>query len=530
MIILLVTTIFVLVIACANVANLTLTRLVQREREMGIRAALGAPAAALRRQLLAENLVLSVLGGALGLALAVSGLNLLIAYTSRFTSRTGEIALDARVLAFTLVATGLAGLFAGLAPAMQALKPDVLMDLRGDSLSRAGGRRWSMRDVLVAGQMAVTALLLVVAALLTRSLAAAQRTDPGFAASRLAVVSTDTAMLRYDDQRSRQFFDQAMANVAAIPGVEAVTLASRVPLQVNANRWEIWIPGRHRPGDQGDTVEVTTVSPEFFKTLGVAIVEGRGFTDDDRPETPRVAVVNETLARRFWPGESAVGKVFHTRGGDGPAFTIVGVSADHKVLTLSERPTPFLHVARSQRPSSYSAIMARTRGDASALLRDMRRVLLALDPNVVFVENQTMEAEVDATLLPMRASAWLVSGVGLVAMLLAAIGLYGVIAYSVACRTREIGIRIALGAHRGAVVRLIMRQGLLVAVAGLIAGCLLAVAAARAIASALYGITAADPVSWIVAAAVLLFAASIANLIPAARAARVQPTQALRTE
>src|SRR5262249_14174300 len=234
--------------------------------------------------------------------------------------------------------------------------------VRGEG-SHVGGRRWSLRDVLVAGQMAVTALLLIVAALLTRSLAAAQRTDPGFAASRLAVVSTDTAMLRYDDRRSHQFFDQAIARVAEIPGVESVALASRVPLQVNANRWEIWIPGRHRPGDQGDTVEVTTVSPEFFKTLGVAIVEGRGFTDDDRPETPRVAVVNETLARRFWPGESAVGKVFHTRGGDGPAFRIVGVSSDHKVLTLSERPTPFLHVARSQRPASYSAILARTRGD-----------------------------------------------------------------------------------------------------------------------------------------------------------------------
>ena len=521
----------VLLIACANVASMLLARASSRQKEIGIRLAIGASRGRLVRQLVTEALLLSLIGAVAGTLLAwwlaslVAAISLPIPIPLAF-----DLHIDLRVLAFTLVATGLAGLFAGLAPAMQALKPDVLMDLRGDSLSRAGGRRWSMRDVLVAGQMAVTALLLVVAALLTRSLAAAQRTDPGFAASRLAVVSADTAMLRYDDQSSRQFFDQAMTKVAAIPGVEAVALASRVPLQVNANRWEIWIPGRHRPGDQGDTVEVTTVSPEFFKTLGVAIVEGRGFTDDDRPETPRVAVVNETLARRFWPGESAVGKVFHTRGGDGPAFTIVGVSADHKVLTLSERPTSFLHVARSQRPSSYSAIMARTRGDASALLRDMRRVLLALDPNVVFVENQTMEAEVDATLLPMRASAWLVSGVGLVAMLLAAIGLYGVIAYSVACRTREIGIRIALGAHRGAVVRLIMRQGLLVAVAGLIAGCLLAVAAARAIASALYGITAADPVSWIVAAAVLLFAASIANLIPAARAARVEPTQALRTE
>jgi macrolide transport system ATP-binding/permease protein len=521
----------VLLIACANVASMLLARASSRQREIGIRLALGASRNRLVRQLVTEAVVLSSLGAVAGTLLAWWLTSLVAAVSVPLPIPLAfDVHIDSRVLAFTLAATAAAGLLAGLAPAMQALKPDVTMDLRGDTaLARVGGR-WSLRDALVAGQMAVTALLLIVAALLTRSLVAAQRTDPGFAASRLSVVSTDTAMLRYDERRSRQFFDQAMAKVAEIPGVESVALASRVPLQVNANRWEIWIPGRHRVGDPGETVEVTTVSPEFFKTLGVAIVEGRGFTDDDRPETPRVAVVNETLARRFWPGESAIGKVFHTRGGEGPAFRIVGVSADHKVLTLSERPTSFLHVARSQRPSSYSAIMARTRGDANSLLRDMRRALLALDPNVVFVENQTMEAEVDATLLPMRASAVLVSGVGLVAMLLAAIGLYGVIAYSVACRTREIGIRIALGAHRGAVVRLIMRQGLIVAVAGLLAGCMLAVAAARAIAGVLYGITAADPISWIAAAAVLLAVASIANFIPAARAARVQPTQALRTE
>jgi predicted permease len=444
---------------------------------------------------------------------------------------TFDLRIDARVLMFTLIATIGAGVLAGLAPSVQASKPSVTADLRGETVvSRAGGRGWTLRDALVAGQMAITALLLIVAALLTRSLVAAQRTNPGFAVDRLAVVSTDTGMLRYSEERSRRFYDQAMAKIAALPSVESVALATRVPLQLNPNTWEIWIPGRHRAGDHGETVEVTTVSPVYFKTIGVAIVAGRGFTDDDRPETPRVSVVNETLARRFWPGESAIGKVFHTRGGEGPAFQIVGISADHKVLTLSERPTPFLHIPRSQRPNSYSAIIARTRGDAGTLLRDMRRELLALDPNVVFVENQTMEAEVDATLLPMRASAWLVSGIGLVAMVLAAIGLYGVIAYSVARRTREIGIRMALGARPGTVVRLVMQQGLLVAIAGLATGCVLAAAAARAIAGALYGVTAADPVSWLAAAALLLSVSALANFIPAWRASHVDPTEALRIE
>src|SRR5438874_1910871 len=411
----------VLLIACANVASMLLARASSRQKEIGIRLAIGASRGRLVRQLLTEAIVLSAAGAAAALLLAwwvasiAASINLPLPLPLTF-----DLRVDGRVLAFTLAVAVIAALLAGL--------------------------------------------------------------------------------------------------------------ATRVPLQINPNRWEIWVPGRHQPGDHGDTVEVTTVSPEYFTTMGVPIVEGRGFTAADRLDSPRVAVVNETLARRLWPGRSAIGKVFHTRGGEGPAFEIVGISADHKVLTLSEAPTPFLHVARAQRPSPYSAIVARTRGDAGALLRDMRRELLAIEPNLVFVENQTMESEVDATLLPMRASAWLVTGVGLVAMLLAAIGLYGVIAYSVARRTREIGIRIAIGARPTEVVGMVMREGLLVADVGLVAGCLVAAAVTRAMGSVLYGISAADPVSWTAAAALLLAVSTLANFIPAHRASRVSPTEALRTE
>ena len=522
----------VLLIACANVASMLLARASSRHKEIGIRLAMGASRGRLMRQLVTEAVVMSLLGAAGGTLLAwwitsiVASLSLPLPIPLAF-----DLRIDGRVLAFTLGATVLAALLAGLAPALQATKPSLIADLRGEvTASHAAGHRWTLRDALVAGQMAITALLLVVAALLTRSFIAAQRTNAGFAVNRLAIVSTDTATLQYSPEQSRQFYVQAIAKVSAIPGVESAALATRVPMQLNANRWEIWIPGRHQPGDHGDTVEVTTVSPEYFKTMGVAIVEGRAFTDADRPDTPRVAIVNETLARGVWPGQSAIGKIFRTRGGEGPPFQIVGVSADHKVLTLSEPPTPFLQIPRNQRPNSYSAIVARTRGDANALLRDMRRELLTLDPNLVFVENQTMEMEVDATLFPMRASAWLVSGVGLVAMLLAAIGLYGVIAYSVARRTREIGIRIALGARRGAVVGLVMQQGLLVASAGLAAGCVLAAVAARMIRGLLYGVTAADPIAWLAAAALLLAVSALANLIPAWRASSVDPSEALRIE
>ncbi len=261
-----------------------------------------------------------------------------------------------------------------------------------------------------------------------------------------------------------------------------------------------------------------------------ALVEGRAFTNDDRPNTPWVAIANETFARRYWPGQSAVGKTFRSRVSDGPVFQIVGVAADHKVLSVGEPPTAFLHVALSQRPGTYAAFVARTRGDANTLLREMRRELLVMEPNLVFVENQTMEAEVSATLFPVRAGAWVVSGVGFTAMILAAVGLYGVIAYSVARRTREIGVRMALGARPAMVVGLVMQQGLLVAVAGVAAGCVMAAVAAGLIARALYGVRPSDPISWFAAIIVVLGVAALANFIPAWRAARVDPSIALRTE
>jgi predicted permease len=384
--------------------------------------------------------------------------------------------------------------------------------------------------VFVAGQIGVTAVLLVTAALLTRSLIAAQRTAVGFEAERLALLSLDTGMVQYSPERSERFYDAALERVRRIPGLERAALATRVPFSLNANQWEVWVPERHRPGEHGETVEVTTVSPEYFVTIGVRIVQGRGFTGAERPNTPFAAVVNDAFARRFWPGEAAVGKTFRSRNSDGPLFEIIGVAADYKVRTLTEGPTPLLHVARSQRPNAYSFVIARTRGDAAALLGEMRRELLALEPNLVFVESQTMDAEVAATLFPARAGAWLVGGVGAMAMVLAAIGLYGVIAYSVARRTREMGIRIAMGARPASVLGLAMRQGLLVTAAGVAAGCLLAIAAARAVAGVLYGVAPSDPVAWTAALSIVSAVSVLANLLPASRAARVNPSIALRTE
>jgi predicted permease len=509
-----------------------LARASGRQKEIGIRLAIGASRGRLVRQLVTEAMVMSIIGAIGGMLLAwlltsgVGSLSLPLPIPLAF-----DLRIDGRVLFFATVVTFLAAFLAGLVPALQASKPNLVADLRGEhTVTRVAGRRWTLRDLLVSGQMAVTALLLVVAALLTRSLVAAERTNVGFPVERLAVVSTDTRMLRYDEVRSSQFYSQALDRIRAIPGVEAAALATRPPFSVNVNRQEIWVPEHHQPGEHGDTIEITRVSADYFDAIGVPIVQGRAFNSGDRPTTPAVAIVNETMARKYWPNESAIGKTFRARGSDGPLFQVVGISADHKVTSVQEAPTPFAQMSRDQRPNSYSAIIARTRGDASALLRDMRRELLALDANVVFVENQTMEAEAGATLFPVRASAWLVSIVGLVAMMLAAIGLYGVIACSVARRTREIGIRMALGARRSSVIGLVMQEGLIVAVAGLVAGSVVAILFGRLISSVLYGVGVADPISWLAAAFVLLGVSAFANLLPAWRAARVAPSDALRTE
>jgi predicted permease len=522
----------VLLIACLNVASMLLARASSRQREIGVRLAIGAGRGRLIRQLVTETLLLAFLGAAGGVVLA-----------AWLTSLAGTISLpspipfafnlkiDLRVLGFTFAITFVAALVAGLVPAILASRPNLVAELRGEQKTgKAGGRRWTLGDCLVAGQMSITAILLVVAALLTRSVVAAQRANLGFPVNRIALVSTDASQLRYSKERIEQFYDQALERIRGISGVEAVGLATRPPLSVNYNRWEIWVPGVHQPGQHGSIVDVTNVSPDYFKAMDVPIVAGRTFMPDDRPNTPRVAIVNETMAQRFWPGQNAVGQTFRTRNSEGPLFQIVGISADHKVTTVGEPPTPFLQVARSQQPNAYSAIIARTRGDSSALLRDMRREIHAVEPTLAFIENQTMEDELGMTLFPVRASAWLVGAVGLVAMLLAAVGLYGVIAYSVARKTREIGIRMALGARPSTVVGSVMRHGLIVAAVGLAAGSALAVVAARRIADALYGIGSGDPASWLGAAAILLGVSTLANLIPAWRAARVHPSEALRTE
>jgi predicted permease len=524
----------VLAIACANVAGMLLARASARHRELAIRLAIGASRWRIVRQLLTESAVLGAIGAALGVVLA--------AWVTRFFTTIDlplpiplslDLRVDGRVLAFTAAVAIFTGLLAGLAPALRASRTSVVMDIKGaPEQARVGRIRWSVRDALVVSQMAVTVVLLVTAALLVRSLLASRAADVGFPTAGLAIVSGDTSMVGYTPERSAEFWKEVERRVRALPGVERVATASRLPFSLNFNMTTVAVPGHVKgPEETGPAHSSAIVSPEYFATLGVAVRRGREFAETDTPQSPRVAIVTESFARRYWRGGSAVGqRVFERNLNSGRGFDIVGVVADHKLQTVGEDVQPAIFFAASQRPDSYRVMMARTSGDDAALVRDMTRTLLELEPSLPIFEQQTMAGQLSGTLLPLRAGAFLVGVFSALGLLLAAIGLYGVIAFAVARRTREIGIRVAIGAQPRDVMRLILRQGLTIAGAGLLLGLLLAAGATRVVSSALYGVAAMDLVAWGGAAIVLLLTAALANALPAVRAMRIDPVRALRTE
>jgi predicted permease len=522
----------VLLIACANVASLLLARAAARRREIGIRVAIGADRATLVRQLLTESLVLALAGGAFGCALAWAGTRALTSLALPIPIPMSlDLRVDWRVLLFALAASLGAGLVAGLAPALRASRPDVASELRGErSSSDAPSRRFGFRDGLVAAQIAVTFALLLAAGLVTRSLSASLRAPLGFEPDGIAIVSLDLDMLRYDATRSREFYERASERIAALPGVSSVARAWRLPFSLNFGENQFDVPGHESPTGRGFSLLTTDVSPGYFETLRVPLLEGRDFAVGDTPDAPRVAIVNETMARRFWPGESAVGKTFRRHDRPERVYQVVGVVADYKTRTIGEAKAAYIHFAAEQQPSPAQVVFARTRGDAAALVAQMRRVLTEMEPNLVFLDNQTMQAQVRTILLPVEAGAWLSSVAGVVALALAAFGLYGTVAYSVARRTREFGVRMALGADRARLVRLVLRHGLALAAIGLVAGGLAAALLARVLSGALYGVAAADPVAWLGAASLALAAALTANALPALRASRVHPSEALRVD
>ena len=526
----------VLLIACANVAGMLLARASARRREISVRLAIGAGRGRLMQQLLVEGALLGTLGAIAAIALASAVIQVLQGIPLPLPVEVAfDLRLDYRVLTFSVAIAALTGMLAGLLPAIKASAPSLVSDLRGDApAGRVGRRRFALRDALVVTQVALTAVLLVVAGLLLRSLGASQRADVGFEPRGVAAISFDTDMVRYNAERSAAFWREALARVRALPGVQSAGLVSpSLPFGFNFSQSEMRVDSRnYSEGQRGEIIENNSISSTYLETLGVPIVDGRGIADTDVQGSPDVVVINETMARTFWPKESAVGHTVTVLNGPQlRPYRVVGVSRNHKQHGVLERAAPFVYFADSQRPNpTYKFIVARSNGGAETLLAAMRRELLAMESGLVFMGNSTMEQAMGASLMPARVGAMLATAFGGLGTLLAAIGLYGVIAFSVTRRTREIGVRMAIGARPNEVMSMVMRQGFSILGVGLIAGAVLAAAAASALRGLLYGITPFDPVAWGLATAAMIVAAGVANFVPARRAMRIDPVTALRTE
>jgi predicted permease len=520
----------VLAIACANVAALLLARGAARRREMAVRAAIGAGRARLVRQLLSEGLVLAALGGLGGVLLASWAGRLIGAYATTVLPITTsfDFSLDRAVLAFAIAVSLATALVFGLAPAWSASRPELVPALK-DTLDGGGAvrRRLTVRDGLVVGQLALSLVLLVCGALLARGLVVARATDLGFDPSRVAVLSFNAQMNGYDEPRAMALRARVLEAARAVPGVTAASLSTRLPLGPDINMSSYAVPGRHAADDDGDSSDTVAVGADYFAVMGVPIVAGRAFTEDEAANDRPVVIVNETFATTYWPGQSAVGRVVHSGGFDQPALQVVGVARDHKIRSAGERPMPYVHVPIGR--GRNIDLVVRTAGPAAALVPALKRAVWALEPDAVFQAEGAATEAVDATLAPTRIGAALIGAVGVLALLLAAVGLYGVIAYSVSLRTREVGIRMALGAERGQVLRMVLGQGLRLALVGIGLGAGLAAAAATVLQSMLYGVSTFVPVAYGAAAALLMLVALGANLAPAVAAARVAPATAIRT-
>jgi predicted permease len=505
-----------------------LARGAARRRELAIRTALGASRARIVRQLLSEGLVLSAAGGALGVLLAWWAGRALTAYGTDFLPIPVrfDFSIDGAVLAFaSSVSLGTALLF-GLAPAWSASRPDLVPALKASTEGDVR-RRVTLSDALVVGQLSLSLVLLVAGALLGRGLLAARGTDLGYDPRPVSSLSFNLQMNGYDLERATAFKDLALQSLRAQPGVIAAATASRLPLAPDINVEGILVPQHHAEGDDGLLVDTVTVGADYFAAVGVPIVTGRAFTQDDLTQNRRVAIVNETLARQYWP-DGAIGRLLYTGTFKSPPYEIVGIARNHKVRSVGETPRPYLHLP--EEPSRTVALVVRTAMPASSALPALRQVLWMLEPDILFTGDTPAEEVAAATVAPTRIGALVLGAFGALALVLAAVGLYGVVAYSVSRRMREVGIRLALGAEPWQVMRMMLGHGGRLALAGIALGALGAVGVAQVLDSLLYGVSALDPLAYAAAAAVLMIVALLANLVPALAAARLDPVRALRNE
>jgi len=523
---------FVLLIACANVANLLLGRAASRQRELAVRTALGASRARVIRQLLTESVLLSIVGGGLGLVLAYWGVAGLLAWIPSSVPRVDEIRVDGTVLLFTAAVTLFTGLLFGLAPAFRASRTEANSVLKsgGRSATSAGHQR--LRAALVVAEVSLAIILLVGAGLMIRSFYQVLHADSGIRPEGVLATQISLPKARYDSpERLVQFTEQAVLSLRALPGVEYA--ASTLPL---LGGWQnsFAIEGRPEPeAGQWPSTDITRVSSDYFKTMGIEILKGRGLTDDDKHDAPKVCVVDETFVRTYWPNEDPIGKKIRFgshKEKDAVVLEVVGVVRHVKNYGVDQPSRVETYVSYQQDPVPSFSLVLRTRSDPGRLADAVRKAVGAIDPAVPVFATQTLESQVEESRASRRLSMVLLSVFAGLALLLSAVGIYGVISYSVTQRTQEIGIRMALGAERSQILRMVMRQGATLSLAGVVLGLAASLGLARLITTMLFQVGATDPPTFSVVPVLLMVVATVAAYLPALRATRVEPMTALRDE
>jgi predicted permease len=519
----------VLLIACANLANLLLAQGARRQKEISLRAALGAGRTRIVRQMLTESLLLSLAGGVVGLAFAYAGRSILWSFRPQFIDDSGiDLALDSHVLLFTLGVAILTGFIFGLVPAVKASRPDLMETLKsGGRGGTMGWRRDPLRSLLVIGEMALALITLVGAGLFLHSLQNAQKTELGFESKDLLTMNFDLGALHYEEGRGQQFYRAAIEMVKNSPGVASVSIASNQPIGGGFSRTVFPEGQDEASGNRGTLTVVDDVTPDHFATLRIPVTRGRSFNDGDRMETAPVAIVSEAMAKLHWPNEDAIGKRFHFIG-DKTLREIVGVTANLVISEVGEEPQPIVFLPMTQDYVPAATLHVRTTGNPESVVATARAALQSLDPNLAVTNVFTIEQILSQALWPPRMGGLLLALFGALALVLSAVGVYGVLSYSVNQQTREIGLRMALGAQRGDVMRLILRQGLRLTIVGLGLGILVALALMRVLVSLLFDVRAYDPSTYTAVTLLLTAVALLACYIPARRAMRVDPMVALR--
>jgi len=522
----------VLMIACFNIANLLLARASGRKREMSIRVAIGASRRRIVTQLLTEALVLAIAGGGLGLGLALAARDVMWRFRPPLLPADGmDLSLDWHVMAFTFLVAITTGLIFGLAPALQASRPDLVSELK----ERAGGdlrkgSRFTVRDALISLQVTFCLIALVGAGLFLISLRNARTMDPGFDTHNLAMLSFDLGALNYDAPRAREFERRALEIAQNTPGVRGAALSNTIPLFNGGFGRTLFKEGEdNNNGQSGHVSQYSVMSPEYLQTMGIAMVRGQGFDSTIRENTPRVAIINETAARQIWPNEDPIGKRF-TFFRDKEPSQVIGIARDSTYNALGEAPRPYMYVPLIQNPNAAITVFFRTQGDPRSALSSVRAQIQAMDRNLPITNVWAIGEVISQSLWASSFGASLLTVFAMIAMALCAVGIYGVVGYSVGQRIREFGIRLALGAQPRDVLLMVLKQSALIMAAGLALGLVGAFFLARLIVTFLYGVNTNSPLAFLAMALVLAAVGVFASYIPARRAAKVDPMVALHYE